>query len=343
LLTVLVALAAVVLAACGGSSQTGTGGSGSKGTVNTTGGGQTGASTNGVTGGPSATGTTTAANGSGGAVALPGKGKPAFVLGDKNFTEEYVLGSLYQEALQAKGYNVVLKGNIGSSELIYKAMVHGQIQGYPEYTGTLLTAVAGITSPPKTAAAAYQQAKAYLQKHGYTMLEDTPFYDSDAIGTTKAYASAHHLSTISDLKALGSKVTLGGLPEFQTRAQGLVGLKKAYGISPTFKPIASGLVYNALDSGQIDTADVFTTDPQLRSGKYVVLSDPKHVFGFQNVALIVKQSVLRQEGPAFATTVNAVSRLLTTQAIISMNAAVALDKQSPAAVAHAFLKANNLL
>jgi osmoprotectant transport system substrate-binding protein len=273
----------------------------------------------------------------------PGAGKPAVTLGDKNFTEEYILGALYQQALEAKGYKVTLKGNIGSSEIIYKALQSGQIEGYPEYTGTLLTAVAGITSPPKSAAAAYQQARAYLAPHGYNMLAPTPFSDSDALGTTKAYAAAHHLSSIGDLKPLGKAVKLGGLPEFQTRAQGLVGLKKAYGIDPTFVPLASGLFYNALDSGQVNVSDVFTTDPQLGSGKYVVLADPQHEFGFQNAALIIKQSVLKAEGPAFAQTINAVSRLLTTKAIIAMNAAVALNKQSPATVAHAFLAANHLL
>ena len=285
---------------------------------------------------PAATTSTPAATG-------PGAGKPPVTLGDKNFTEEYILGSLYQEALQAKGFKVNLKGNIGSSELIYKALQSGQIDAYPEYTGTLLTAVAGVTAPPQTAQAAYQQAKAYLEKHGYTMLNDTPFYDSDAIGTTKAYAAAHHLTTIADLKPLGKAVKLGGLPEFRTRAQALLGLIKAYGINPTFVPLASGLFYTALDSGQVNVSDVFTTDPQLGSGKYVVLTDPKHVFGFQNVALVIKQSVLAAEGPAFAQTVNAVSALLTTKAIITMNAAVALNKESPATVAHTFLTANGLL
>ena len=158
--------------------------------------------------------------------------------------------------------------------MIYKALQSSQIDGYPEYTGTLLTAIANITAPPKSAQAAYQEAKAYLEKRGYTMLNDTPFYDSDAISTTKAYAAAHHLHTIADLKPLGKNLKLGGLPEFQTRAQGLVGLKKVYGIDPTFVPLASGLFYNALDSGQVNVSDVFTTDPQLGSGKYVVLADP---------------------------------------------------------------------
>lgn len=273
----------------------------------------------------------------------PGAGKPPVTLGDKNFTEEYILGSLYQEALQAKGYTVTLKGNIGSSEITYKALQSGQIDMYPEYTGTLLTAIAKDTTPPQSAQAAYQSAKAYVEKQGFTMLDPTPFTDSDAIGTTAKYATAHHLTTVADLKPLGKSVTLGGLPEFQTRAQALVGLKKAYGIDPTFVPLASGLFYNALDSGRVDTSDVFTTDPQLKGGKYLVLTDPKHVFGFQNAAPIVKTSVLNSEGPAFSDTLNKVSALLTQKAIIALNAAVAIDKQSPATVAHQFLAANGLL
>jgi osmoprotectant transport system substrate-binding protein len=87
---------------------------------------------------------------------------------------------------------------------------------------------------------------------------------------------------------------------------------------------------------------VFTTDPQLTTGKYTVLTDPKNVFGFQNVAPIVKQSVLSAEGPAFAQTIDAVSALLTIPAIQKMNAAVALDQQNPATVAHQFLVANHL-
>ena len=112
--------------------------------------------------------------------------------------------------------------------------------------------------------------------------------------------------------------------------------------NPTFVPLAIGLIYKALDTGQVQASDVFTTDPQLTTGKYVVLSDPQKVFGFQNVAPIVKQSVVNAEGPAFAQTLNAVSALLTITAIQKMNAAVALDQQNPASVARSFLVANHL-
>jgi osmoprotectant transport system substrate-binding protein len=293
--------------------------------------------------GSSSSNSTTSSSTSSSSSSKPGAGKPPVTLGDKNFTEEYILGSLYQQALQAKGYTVTLKGNIGSSEIIYKALQSGQIEGYPEYTGTLLSTIANVTTLPQSAQAAYEQSKSFLEKHGYTMTSPTPFYDSDAIGATKAYATAHHLTTIADLKPLGKSVKLGGLPEFATRSQALPGLKKTYGINPTFVPLASGLFYNALDSGRVNVSDVFTTDPQLGTGKYVVLTDPKHVFGYQNVGLIIKQSTLSAEGPAFEQTVNAVSKLLTTKAIISMNAAVGLNKESPASVAHSFLQANGLL
>ena len=88
--------------------------------------------------------------------------------------------------------------------------------------------------------------------------------------------------------------------------------------------------------------NVFTTDAQLLSGKFKLLADPKHVFGYQNVAPIVRQSVLAAEGPAFAETLNKVSALLTIKAIQQMNAGVSIDKQSPASVAQQFLHANGL-
>jgi osmoprotectant transport system substrate-binding protein len=316
----LAAITAAVLAACGSSSS-----SSSSATT----------STNTPTAATNAN-PTAAANG-------PGVGKPPVTIGDKNFTEEYILGSLYAQALAAKGYKVTVKGNIGSSEITYKALQSGQIDMYPEYTGTLLTAVAGVTTPPHSAQQAYAEAKTFAEKHGFTLLDQTPFYDSDALAALKAYASAHGLTSDADLKKLGNSVKLGGAPEFATRYEGLVGLKKAYGDNPTFVPLAIGLTYKALDTGQVQVSDVFTTDPQLTTHKYVVLVDPKKIFGFQNVAPIVSKKVVAAEGPEFAATINKVSALLTIPAIQKMNAAVALDQQPYAAVARQFLQANGLL
>jgi osmoprotectant transport system substrate-binding protein len=272
----------------------------------------------------------------------PGAGKPAVTIGDKNFAEENILGQLYAQALEAKGFKVTVTENVGSSEIIYKAITSGQIDLYPEYTGTLLSAIANQTKNPTSAASAYQEAKAFVEKAGLTLLNYTPFYDSDALATLPSYASAHNISSIADLKALGKSVTVGAPPEFATRFEGLLGLKQEYGVSPTFKPISIELSYKALESGQVDVQNVFTTDGQLLGGKFKVLADPKHVFGFQNVAPVVKQSVVAAEGPAFSQTLNAVSALLTTKAIQQMNAAVSIDKQSATSVAKQFLAANGL-
>jgi osmoprotectant transport system substrate-binding protein len=312
---VLALLASLVLAACGSSSKTTS------------------------TSAPAATSSSsTAASASTG----PGVGKPAVTIGDKNFAEENILGQLYAQALRAKGYSVTLKSEIGSTEIIYKALVAGQIDMYPEYTGVLLSAIAEQTKNPASAQDAATKAKAFLAKHGLRLLDTTPFYDSNVLATLPSYASAHHLSSIADLAPLGKSVRLGGPPEFATRFEGLPGIKKEYGANPTFLPIAIELSYKALESGQVNVQNVFSTDGQLLSGKFKLLSDPKHVFGFQNVAPIVRASVLAAEGPAFAETLNKVSSLLTIKAIQQMNAAVSIDKQSAASVASQFLSANGL-
>ncbi|HUY59658.1 MAG TPA: glycine betaine ABC transporter substrate-binding protein [Solirubrobacteraceae bacterium] len=275
---------------------------------------------------------------------LPGKGKPTFVLGDKNFPEENILGSLYQEALQAKGYKVTLKGNLGSTEIAWKALKAGQIQGYPEYDGTLLATIAGISKNAANAKAEATETKTWLAKHGYVFTNTTPFTDSDAIAVLKSYANAHGLKTIGDLKKLGAAVKLGGAPEFSTRyPDGLLGLHRIYKVFPTFTPLNIPSFYTALDSKQVQAAAVFTTDPPLKTGKYTVLKDTKFIFGFQNVGMVVKKSVATREGSAFTSTINAVSRLLTQSTIIDLNSAVEVNKEQPAAVAHAFLKANHLL
>ena len=282
---------------------------------------------------------------SGGASAnAPGKGKPAITMGDKNFTEEYVLGELYAQALRAKGYTVNLKANIGSSEIIDKALTSGNLDIYPEYTGVILSELAHQTKRPSDANAAYAAAKKFEEGRGFTLLDKSPFFDSDALAVKPAYAKKHGLATVADFKKVSGKVRLGAPPEFRTRFSGLLGLEQDYRLTNfDFKPLSIGLQYKALDTGRVDTADVFTTDGQLQRGSYVVLKDPKFIFGFQNVTPVVSRKVLDREGPAFAQTLNAVTAKLTTEAMRRMNAAIDIDKQKPPAVAKAFLAANGLV
>lgn len=294
--------------------------------------------------GLAACGSSKSSSGGGGSASggMPGKGKPPIKMGDKNFAEQFILGALYKQALEAKGYTVQLTGGIGSSEIIDKTLTSGKIDFYPEYTGVIQQELAHSNTLPKSAEQTYQEAKDFEAKRGFVTLDKTPGFDADAVAVKPAYAQKNGLKTLGDLKKVGS-FKFGGPPENKTRFQGVVGLKKVYGLNQlTFVPLTAPLQYNALEQGNIDVATVFTTDGQLVGNKYTVLPDTKRIFGFQNVVPVVSKKVIAQEGPAFAQTLNAVSAKVTTDALQKMNGAVALNKQDPAAVAGAFLKANGL-
>jgi osmoprotectant transport system substrate-binding protein len=274
----------------------------------------------------------------------PGEGKPAVTLGTKDFTEEFVLGELYKQALEAKGYKVSLKKNIGSTEIIDKSLTSGQIDGYPEYLGVSVAVTFRKDVIPKSAQETYDLAKQLYEERGQVISEQTPFFDVDAIATTKEFAEENGLKTVADLKKLDS-FTVGARPEFRDRFQGLKGMRSEYGLTNAqFKQLALGIQYQALDSGDVDSANVFSTDAQLASGKYTVLEDPKGVFGYQHVAMVMnKDKYEALGGPEFFAVIDEVSKLLTNDAMISMNKAVAIDKQDEADVAREFLQANNLL
>jgi osmoprotectant transport system substrate-binding protein len=271
------------------------------------------------------------------------KAGPEIVIGTKNFPEEYILGELYKQALEAKGFSVTNKGSLGSTELIQTALTSGKINFYPEYTGVIVQVVFHHNFSPNTAAKTTALARKLEAGKGFTVLNATPFFDTDAVAVTNATAKKYGLKSIGDLKKVGH-ITFAAFPECQTRNTCLVGYKKQYGLKDvTFVPLASISAYTLLDQGKVVAADVFSTDPPLgKNSKYTVLADPKHVTGFQNVVPIVKASVAQQAGSKFTDTVNAVSAKLTQLAIVAMNKAVIVDKQSPAAVAKAFLKANGL-
>jgi osmoprotectant transport system substrate-binding protein len=265
--------------------------------------------------------------------------KPTVTIGTKNFTEQYVLGQLYKQALEAKGYTVVYKENIGSSELIDTSIKSGKINFYPEYMGVIVTDLAKKPYP-KTAAATYAAAKKWEEARGLTLLNRTPMTDTDNFVMLAKTAKKLGVKTIDDLKKVKS-FSYAGFPECRTRITCLLGLKNIYGLKQaTFVPLASISVYTLLDQGKVTGGDGFSTDPQLQTGKYTVLTDTKHIFGFQNVAPVVTKELASDKN--LVKIVNAVSAKLTTPAIAAMNKAVGVDKKSPADVANAFLKANHL-
>jgi osmoprotectant transport system substrate-binding protein len=273
-----------------------------------------------------------------------GSNMPTITLGTKNFGEEYILGQLYGQALQVKGFHVVFKGNFGSSELADKAITSGKMNFYPEYTGIIALDLAKVKNAPKSAAATYSVAKKFEQTRGLTLLKPTPFADVDTFTMLTKTAHKDGLKTMSDLSKLPS-FSYAGYPECQTRITCILGMKQIYGLKHIkFIPIGNISVYTLLDQGKATGGDGFSTDPQqLDKAKYTALIDNKHIFGFQNVAPVLKASLLSgSNGALLQETVNAVSAKLTLAAMQAMNKAYYVDKATPKQIAHGFLKANGL-
>jgi glycine betaine/choline ABC-type transport system substrate-binding protein len=271
----------------------------------------------------------------------PANKKVTVTIGSKNFTEEFILGNIYAQALRAAGYNVKTQLNLGSEQIALKALKSGQIDAYPEYTGTALTSFFKVktTAIPTDAAKAYDQVKADFAKQGIAALSPTPFTDSNAVAVTPATAKKLGVKNISDLKAKASTLTLAGPPECRQRADCLVGLQDTYGLKfRSFTPVDPSLRHEVLQKGQAEASVVFTTDGQIKANKEVVLGDDKNIFPPYNITLLVSDNTLQKAGPDFAKTVALVQKGMTTPVMQELNSRVDLDKQKPATVATAYLK-----
>ena len=262
-------------------------------------------------------------------------------VGSKNFTEEYILGNIYAQALQAAGYDVKTNLNLGSETIAYKALEDGEVSGYPEYTSTLLESIFGAKTVPADAQQAYDQAKQQLEPKGQTAFAPTPFADANAFGMLTTKANELGVTKISDLQGKSQDLNLYGSPECRERADCLVGLQDVYGLQfKSFNPVDIGLRYTVLDKGQADASIVFTSDAQLSANpdKYTLLEDDKGIFPSGNVIWVTDQATVQKAGPDYAATIEKVQKGLTLPVMQELNARVDIDKQDPAAVATEYLK-----
>lgn len=272
-----------------------------------------------------------------------GAGGDTVVVGSNNFAESILLADIYGEALKAKGIEVTYKPNIGSRETTYGLLKNGSITVLPEYNGSLL-AYLDKDAKQESLEAVDAAAKAKLDSK-LTLLDSAPAEDKDSVTVNAATAKKYNLtteSTLADLKDIAPDLVIGGSPEFQTRQQGLLGLESQYGLKfESFKALDAGgpLTQAALKKNTVQAADIFTTDPTITKEKFVVLQDPKNLFGFANVTPLVYKSGLSKEGVA---ALNAVSAKLDTKALLDMDTQVQLDNKDPLDVAKAWLKANGL-
>src|SRR4051812_32752682 len=187
-------------------------------------------------------------------------------IGSKNFTEEFILGQIYAQALKAAGYTVKTQLNLGSEQIAHKAVKSGQVDAYPEYTGTALTSFFKMkaTDVPHDEQQAYDLAKQNFAKENLVALPPTPFTDSNGVGMLKDKAQSLGITKLSDLTSKAPKLRFSGSPECPQRPDCLLGLKDVYHLK--FKKVSAvdvALRHTVLDKGQADVSIVFTTDGQL--------------------------------------------------------------------------------
>jgi osmoprotectant transport system substrate-binding protein len=265
------------------------------------------------------------------------------VVGSNNFAESILLADIYGEALKAKGIKVTYKPNIGSRETTYGLLKNGSITVLPEYNGSLL-AYLDPKAEQKSAEAVNAAVKTKLDKK-LTLLDSSPAEDKDSVSINAETAKKYNLtaeSTLADLKDIAPELVIGGSPEFQTRQQGLVGLKDVYGLEfKSFKALDAGgpLTQAALTKNTVQAADIFTTDPTITKEKFVVLKDPENLFGFANVTPLVYKSGLPQEG---VDALNEVSAKLDTKTLLDLDSQVQLENKDPLDVAKDWLKSVGL-
>jgi glycine betaine/choline ABC-type transport system substrate-binding protein len=265
-----------------------------------------------------------------------------FKVGSKNFTEQFILGEIYAQALQAAGYKVKKDLNFGSEQIAFKALKAGKLDGYPEYTSTALTSFFGVkaTDVPSDATQAVEQSRDDFAKVGLDAFDPTPFNSANAVGMLKKKADELGVSKVSDLKGKSQNLTLYGSPECRQRPDCLVGLEQDYGLKfKKFVPVDIGLRYQVLDKGQADLSIIFTTDAQLSTRKDVVtLEDDKKVFPPGNATFVARKSKVDAAGPDLQKTIQLVQGGLTEKVMRELNARVDVDRQTPKQTAREYLK-----
>ena len=275
------------------------------------------------------------------ALVLPkcGAGGNPIRVGSKNFGEDIIVAEIYAAALEQAGMPVQRHMNLGSTQIATEALVRGDIDVYPEYTGTGLIDVLHLP-PMRNAQQLFVTVRdAYAKRYGLTWLPPSPVNDSQGLAVTQSVAKRFGVRTLSECARVATDLRLAAIPEFVTRADALPGLKKFYG-GFAFKDVRTyeiGLQYDALEHGDADVATAFTTDSQIDTNHLLLLRDDKEFWPPYNIAPVARPQALRAHRE-MATVLGRISPLLTDSVVRHFNYQFNAQKADPADIAQKFVK-----
>ncbi|MFI6579327.1 ABC transporter substrate-binding protein [Nocardiopsis sp. NPDC050513] len=267
-----------------------------------------------------------------------GEGGGAVVVGSADFPESQLLAEIYGRAMEAAGVEVEYQLGIGSREVYYSQIESGNLAVFPEYNGAIL-AYLDEDAPSGSS----EETNALLEEalpEGLEILDSSAAENKDSVTVTRETADEYGLTSLADLAEVSGEMVLGGPPEFETRQQGVVGLAETYGVEfASFRSVDVALLTQALSDGDVQAANLFTTDPQIAANGFVVLEDPENLFGAQNVTPLVNSD---QVGPEAREALDAVSAALTTESLTALNERVIVDNENAADVAQEWLAEEGL-
>lgn len=259
-----------------------------------------------------------------------------------NFPESVVLAEIYAQALEAEGYPVERRLNLGSRELIFPDIEAGNIDLIPEYVGSALQV--GFSAPaPATTEEGVEALRTAFADLGMTVLEAAPGEDKNVFVVTRELAEEAGLASLEDLAGAGDLV-LAGAPECEDRPTCYRGLVETYGLTNlSFEAIQEGAArVAALESGEADVILLFSTQPVIAEQGFVALDEPRGIIAPENVVPVVRTSIV-EANEGMAELLDSISALITTDVLLDLNGRIELDAEDPADVARDWLVENGLL
>ncbi len=265
-------------------------------------------------------------------------------VGSKDFTEQFIIGEMYALVLEKAGFTVERKLNLGGTPVAQAGLVSGEIDLYPEYTGTGLLTVLKLPASSDRQQVFSAISKGYKEQFDLVWLEPSPMNNTQALAMTKERSDALGIKTISEMIAKASELTIIGPPEFEQREDGLPGIKKGYGDFQlkAYKAVDPGLRYKGLVDGEADVAVAFGTDGEVSAFNLVLLADDKNIFPPYQVAPVVRQKAL-DANPGITEALNALAPKLTDATMQKLNFEVSGKQKEPADVAKEFLTQEGLI
>jgi osmoprotectant transport system substrate-binding protein len=273
--------------------------------------------------------------------------RDSIVVASFNFAESELISELYATVLHDHGYHVRRAFNLGPREIVEPALQQGRVDVVPEYLGSALAFVTlGKADVGAGRESLFQALTKAFKRKGVDPISLAPAQDQNGIVVTEATAAAYNLQKVSDLKRVAHKLVFGGPTECESRPFCLAGLEHTYGLHfKKFEPLDAGgpITVSALQSGLVDVALLFTTDPHIVSNGLVLLRDDRRLQPADNIVAVVRRKTLKEYGGGVVHWIDEVTRRLSTATLRRLNIKFQVDGTPASRIAKDWLSKEGII